>query len=51
MFREMLRKKQQLSDEECIGILKNELRGVLSVNGDDGYPYGVPEAVLQVYGR
>ena len=42
MFREMQRKKQQLSDEECIAILKSEPRGVLSVLGDDGYPYGVP---------
>ncbi len=38
----MLRKKQQLPEEECIGILKNELRGVLSVIGDDDYPYGMP---------
>ena len=42
MFREMLRKKQRLSREECVDILKQELRGVLSVNGDDGYPYGIP---------
>ena len=42
MFRQMNRKKQQLPDEECIDILKTELRGVLSVNGDDGYPYGLP---------
>ncbi len=42
MFREMLRKKQQLSQEECISILKTELRGVLSVLGDDDYPYGMP---------
>ena len=42
MFREMLRKKQQLTDAECIEILKNEPRGVLSMLGDDGYPYGVP---------
>ena len=42
MFRERLRKKQQLPEEECISILKTELRGVLSVNGDDGYPYGMP---------
>ena len=42
MFREMLRAKQQLSQEECLGILKNEKRGVLSVLGDDGYPYGMP---------
>ncbi len=42
MFREMLRKKQQLPHEECIRILKEELRGVLSVLGDDDYPYGMP---------
>ena len=42
MFREMLRKKQQLAQEYCIEILKKEPRGVLSVLGDDGYPYGMP---------
>lgn len=42
MFRSMLRKKQQLSEEECLRILKEELRGVLSVLGDDDYPYGMP---------
>ncbi|MDO5117269.1 MAG: pyridoxamine 5'-phosphate oxidase family protein [Eggerthellaceae bacterium] len=42
MFREMRRSKQQLSEAECIRILKNELRGVLSVLGDDDYPYGMP---------
>lgn len=42
MFRELTRKKQQLSIEECVRILKTEKRGVLSVNGDDGYPYGMP---------
>lgn len=42
MFREILRKKQALSQEECVDILKHELRGVLSVVGDDGYPYGMP---------
>lgn len=42
MFREMLRKKQALPKEECIDMLKSELRGVLSVLGDDDYPYGMP---------
>ncbi len=42
MFREMLRKKQQLSREDCIHVLKTELRGVLSVLGEGDYPYGVP---------
>lgn len=42
MFREMLRKKQQLPMEECIELLRSEPRGVLSLLGDDGYPYGLP---------
>ena len=42
MFPEMKRKKQQLSREECIAILKQEPRGVLSLVGNDGYPYGLP---------
>ena len=42
MFREMTRIRQQLAESECIEILQNEKRGVLSVLGDDGYPYGVP---------
>ena len=41
-FREMMRIKQQLPQEECIRILKEELRGVLSVLGDGDYPYGMP---------
>ena len=42
MFRELTRKQKKLSDEECIKILKEENRGVLSVLGDDNYPYGMP---------
>ena len=42
MFRDLTRKKQKLSRDESIFLLKTEKRGVLSVNGDDGYPYGVP---------
>ena len=42
MFREMLRSQQQLTEAECIDILKREPRGVLSVLGDEGYPYGMP---------
>ena len=42
MFRELTRKQKQLSNEECITILKEETRGVLSVLGDDDYPYGMP---------
>ena len=42
MFREVARFKQALTKEECIEILKTEKRGVLCVQGDDGYPYGLP---------
>ena len=42
MFRDLVRKKQQLSKEDCISVLKHEPRGVLSVIGDSGYPYGMP---------
>ena len=42
MFREMARIKKQLPKEECIELLTKELRGVLSVLGDDDYPYGMP---------
>jgi len=42
MFRELVRKNKQLSTEECIAILTNEKRGVLSVLGDNDYPYGMP---------
>ncbi len=42
MFRELLRKKQKIADEECIRLLKNEKRGVLSVLGEMQYPYGMP---------
>ena len=42
MFREVARKNRALPREACIEILRTELRGVLCVNGDDGFPYGVP---------
>ncbi|MBP3217700.1 MAG: pyridoxamine 5'-phosphate oxidase family protein [Lachnospiraceae bacterium] len=42
MFRPMRRFKQQISEEECFRILKEQKRGVLSMIGDDGYPYGIP---------
>lgn len=42
MFRPMRRFKQQISEAECIQILREEKRGVLSMLGDDGYPYGIP---------
>ena len=42
MFREMRRKKQKLSKEECERILYDGTSGVLALHGDDGYPYTVP---------
>ena len=42
MFRELERKQKAISTEECIELLINETRGVLSVLGDDDYPYGMP---------
>ena len=42
MFRELTKKKQSLSNEKIVEILCTEKRGVLSVLGDNGYPYGVP---------
>lgn len=42
MFRLMRRFKQQISEEECLQVLREEPRGVLSLLGDDGYPYGIP---------
>ncbi len=42
MFRDLARKNKQLPMTECLRILMQEKRGILSVNGDDGYPYGMP---------
>ena len=42
MFREMARRKQRISQEECTKLLNQQKRGVLSVLGDEDYPYGVP---------
>ena len=41
-FRPLVRIKKQLSLEACRYILRTERRGVLSVIGDCGYPYGAP---------
>lgn len=42
MFREMRRFKQQVSQDECKKILKDEKRAAFSVIGDEGYPYTIP---------
>ncbi len=37
----MRRFKQQLPEAEALEVLANAKRGVLSMTGDDGWPYGV----------
>ena len=51
MFRAMRRFKQQLTDEECIEILKNSTSGVLAVSGENGYPYAVPMSFVYTDGK
>lgn len=41
-FRAMRRFKQALAPEDCWRVLADAKRGVLSVQGDGGYPYGLP---------
>ena len=41
-FREMRRKRQQLSDEDSYAILQKATSGTLALLGDGGYPYAVP---------
>lgn len=48
MFREMRRKKQQLGEDECLAIVDAATSGVLSMIGDDGYPYGVPLSFVRI---
>ncbi len=42
MFRKMRRINREISLEDTKALLKKEKRGVLSVNGDDGYPFAFP---------
>ncbi len=42
MFRQMRRINQQVSEEECKRILREEKRAAFSVIGDEGYPYTIP---------
>ncbi len=42
MFREMRRKRQQLSKKDSFTVLQKGTSGVLALLGDEGYPYAVP---------
>ena len=50
-FREMRRKRQQLSDAESIDILKKATSGTLALLGDGGYPYAVPISYVYADGK
>lgn len=51
MFRQMRRKRQQLSQERCEQILNRSTSGVLAVQGDGGYPYAVPLSYVYSEGK
>ena len=42
MFREIRKKKNAITADAAESLLEKSRRGVLAVNGDDGYPYAVP---------
>lgn len=51
MFREKRLKDQQLDATEVNEIMNRCANGVLSINGDNGYPYGVPVSYAYADGR
>lgn len=42
MFRPMRRPKNAIPDEQAKKLLREEKRGVIAMNGDDGYPFAIP---------
>ena len=42
MFRPIRKKKNEISVDKAKALLHSSRRGVLAVNGDDGYPYAIP---------
>ena len=42
MFRPIRKKKNEISTDAAKALLRSSRRGVLAVNGDDGYPYAIP---------
>lgn len=42
MFRKIRKFKNEINQAEVNELLKTSKRGVLAMNGDDGYPYAVP---------
>ena len=50
-FRRMRRFKQEITESECIDILKKAPRGILAFHGENGYPYAIPLNQLYNEGR
>ena len=50
-FRDMRRKRQQLSEAESISILEKATAGTLALLGDNGYPYAVPISYVYKDGK
>ena len=46
MFRTIRKKKNEISIDTAKALLQSSRRGVLAVNGDDGYPYAIPINVV-----
>jgi len=42
MFRSIRKKKNEISLDETKELLRCSRRGILAVNGDNGYPYAIP---------
>ena len=42
MFRDIRKKKNQISTEAAEQLLREARRGILAVNGREGYPYAIP---------
>lgn len=42
MFRPIRKKKNEINLDDAKKLLVESRRGVLAVNGDDGYPYAIP---------
>ncbi len=42
MFRSIRKKRNQLDMQTAEALLLHSRRGILAVNGDDGYPYAIP---------
>ena len=42
MFRKIRKIKNEINQEDVKELLKTSRRGILAMNGDDGYPYAIP---------